>query len=336
MTPGMADAHATARERDAYRTRTHAIDPTTGEFTRLDQESDTMTDPIDHRAEAERIRDDERRVVKPSGTRMDGAIVHALLAIHDTLRSSLDRISDEQAEQTATLHAIRDRMPLRAEPAPLESCDAWQHDDETGECEVCGPSAPAPADDLPGEPVEPGDLRAGDRVAFTYAGTRCSGALVSDGAVLRSDTADPDGCCIPAVVQEDGEWAGGISDVRLIERAPREDEDPDEALARVIFGDAYGSHEGLRLAQLDVALMAREHIEAERGGALHAVADAARRNHAAFEEAQARAIKAEAERDALRERLLRLRADLSPGGLIWTVDAALRRDDERAAKGERR
>lgn len=39
------------------------------------------------------------------------------------------------------------------------------------------------------------------------------------------------------------------------------DVDRDEALARVIFGDAYGSHEGLRLAQLDVARAAREHIE---------------------------------------------------------------------------
>ena len=37
----------------------------------------------------------------------------------------------------------------------------------------------------------------------------------------------------------------------------------DEALARVIFGDAFGSHDGLRLAQLDVARAAREHIEAE-------------------------------------------------------------------------
>ena len=45
---------------------------------------------------------------------------------------------------------------------------------------------------------------------------------------------------------------------------------------------------------------------------------------------------ANAERDALRERLLRLREDLSPGGLVWAVDAALTRDDERAAKGEGR
>lgn len=43
--------------------------------------------------------------------------------------------------------------------------------------------------------------------------------------------------------------------------SPRcKDVDPDEALARVIFGDAYGSHEGLRLAQLDVARAAREHL----------------------------------------------------------------------------
>ena len=42
---------------------------------------------------------------------------------------------------------------------------------------------------------------------------------------------------------------------------------------------------------------------------------------------------AEAEAKHLRERLDALRADLSPGGLVWAVDAALARDDERAAKG---
>ena len=92
-------------------------------------------------------------------------------------------------------------------------------------------SEPGPADDLPGEPVEPGDLRAGDRVEYDYEGLRYSSTLSAYGnATLRSDSLDPDGF-IPNVVVG-GEWCHGISDVRLIERAPREDEDPDGALAR--------------------------------------------------------------------------------------------------------
>lgn len=124
---------------------------------------------------------------------------------------------------------------------------------------------PAPADDLPGEPVEPGDLRAGDVVAFTYDGERIQGPLARYLSWLSVEMTDHSPI---SVLSLSGRWAGGISDVRLIERAPREDEGPDEALARVIFGDAYGSHEGLRLAQLDVALMAREHIEAEQEDAV--------------------------------------------------------------------
>ena len=121
---------------------------------------------------------------------------------------------------------------------------------------------PAPADDLPGEPVEPGDLRAGDKVAFTWWGVEhstCTLVSVAGGSILRADANDAGDRGIPYVVIRGG-WAGGISDVRLIERAPREGEGPDEALARVIFGDAFGSHEGLRLAQLDVARAAREHL----------------------------------------------------------------------------
>ena len=91
-------------------------------------------------------------------------------------------------------------------------------------------SEPGPADDLPGEPVEPGDLRAGDRVAFMWGDERITGTLVSVHGVLRSNAPASSGYT-PNVVW-DGEWHGGISDVRLIERAPREDEDRDEALAR--------------------------------------------------------------------------------------------------------
>ena len=83
----------------------------------------------------------------------------------------------------------------------------------------------APADDLPGEPVEPGDLRAGDRVEFTYKGERITCNLVSGRLVvttLRSNVPDSGGYT-PNVVFR-GRWDSGISDVRLIERAPREDE----------------------------------------------------------------------------------------------------------------
>ncbi len=166
--------------------------------------------------------------------------------------------------------------------------------------------------------------------------------------VLRSNAPASSGYT-PNVVW-DGEWHGGISDVRLLERAPREDEDPDEALARVIFGDAYGSHEGLRLAQLDVARAAREHIEAEEAenhpvgcgqmirdvrdgdGFVTTIDGVMIAKTDSWNDLTERAKKAEAEAKHLRERLDALRADLSPGGLIWTVDAALRRDDERAAK----
>lgn len=117
---------------------------------------------------------------------------------------------------------------------------------------------PAPADDLPGEPVEPGDLRAGDRVAYTYRWKRYEGALVVT-TMRRQPITTLEHAGL--LVTFEGRWAGGISDVRLIERAPA-DVNPDEALARVIFGDGFSSHEGLRLAQLDVARAAREHIEA--------------------------------------------------------------------------
>lgn len=93
----------------------------------------------------------------------------------------------------------------------------------------CKHTDPTPADDLPGEPVEPGDLRAGDRVEYDFEGLRSAGTLVTvhGGSFLRSDAPDSDGFC-PDVVSQGCRWAGGITDVRLIERAPREDEAPDE------------------------------------------------------------------------------------------------------------
>ena len=238
------------------------------------------------------------------------ATAYALLAIDDTLRSSLDRISDEQAETPMGGH---------------------------GEC-----CEPAPAGDLPGKPVEPGDLRAGDRVAFAWVGTgeriTCALRQSVGGSVLSSDT--PLSSDYRPNVVAGGEWCYEIFDVRLIERAPREDEDPNEALARVIFGDAFGSHEGLRLAQLDVARAAREFIEAEADDADFSAADLY----------YARATKAEAERDEWREVAARyadwrdkwqarhaaLRADVEACRNASQIEGILARDDERAAKGEGR
>ena len=175
---------------------------------------------------------------------------------HDELKALLSKISEESV---TTSNALADMLDLLRERLP----EPEGVKDE-----------PAPADDLPGEPVEPGDLRAGDRVGFTWNGGRIIGALVSDQGVdaLRSDAPDSGGYS-PNVVHKGREWCAGISNVRLIERAPREDEEPDEALARVIFGDAYGSHEGLRLAQLDMARAAREHIEAEQESRERTVVD---------------------------------------------------------------
>lgn len=84
---------------------------------------------------------------------------------------------------------------------------------------------PAPADDLPGEPVEPGDLRAGDRVEFTWDDTERIEGVVEPCRGRAEGALDVGG---EHLVATSGKWAGCISDVRLIERAPREDEDEDE------------------------------------------------------------------------------------------------------------
>ena len=290
MTPDMADAHATARARDAlgkhpghsllakprakaghpmtwfvfdeaqhFCTRTHAIHPETGEFTPLTQE--------------------------PDMTKHDR---------HDELKALLSKISEESVTTSNVLADLLDLLRERLPESPNHTsggpytCMGCGTELYAGDPLDCGKHGePAPADDLPGEPVEPGDLRAGDRVEFTWDGGRHTCTLVSvhDGIVLRSDTPDSDGFTTNVVWGR--KWASGISDVRLIERAPREGEGRDEALARVIFGDAYGSHEGLRLAQLDVALMAREHVEAEWEPYIL-------REQTAREKAQDRAEKAEA------------------------------------------
>ena len=121
------------------------------------------------------------------------------------------------------------------------------------------------ADDLSGETVEPGDLRAGDRVGFTRDGERTACTLVSEhsagGYLLRSDAPCSRGYR-PVVVSGD-KWCHGISDVRLIERAAREDEGPDEALARVLREADEWFTESTQEDYLRMARAAREHIYAE-------------------------------------------------------------------------
>lgn len=227
----------------------------------------------------------------------------------------------------------------------------------------CKHTEPAPADDLPGEPVEPGDLRAGDRVAFKWDGGRHTCTLVSvhDGIVLRSDIPDSDGFATNVVWGR--KWASGISDVRLIERAPREDDDRDEALAMDLYHASLkippvseigptAWDDATRQKWLDVARMAREHIEAEREGRERTVVDEwddmlARAENAekALDNATQRVLDLTAERDALRERLDALRADVERGAVQGPPGAGearlrcrriLARADERAAKGEQR
>lgn len=249
---------------------------------------------------------------------------------HDELVALLSKISEESVTTSNvladTLDLLRDRLP---EPTGSGTCMTCGTELYAGDPLDCRKHEPAPDDDLPGEPVEPGDLRAGDVVAFTYDGERIEGPLVRRFGLLSVEMTDHSPIDVRSIL---GRWATGISDVRLLERAPREGEDRDEALARVIFGDAYGSHEGLRLAQLDVALMAREHIEAEQEDVVATLREE-------VEIQTARAERAEAERDALRERLDALRDDIVNGRLLSAAEAAfggwlIARDDERAAKGE--
>lgn len=219
---------------------------------------------------------------------------------------------------------------------------------------------PGPADDLPGEPVEPGDLRAGDRVAFTWGDECITSTLVSsyDGDALYSGTPRPSGYT-PNVVW-DGEWAGGISDVRLIERAPREDEarervglpvdtgprivcgvcgarpdsllghvdcapdvDPDEALAMVL-GHAY-HHSNIGDCWLSMARAAREHIEAEADDADFSAADLY----------YARATKAERALGNATQRVLALAAERDKWNtLAHEADRNAKRQHDRAEKAE--
>lgn len=181
------------------------------------------------------------------------------------------------AQERPLIDAMLDLLTLAAGTVhnrPAQGRDCSERTDGHGHIRgMC--MASAPADGLPGEPVEPGDLRAGDRVAFTWEATGerivCTLVSVREGAILRSDTPDKDDYYPNVVVQ--GKWCSAISDVRLIERAPREDDDPDEALAKVLWGafwigtdiDAKWELNDERPDWLRVARAAREHIEGGSG-----------------------------------------------------------------------
>lgn len=247
-----------------------------------------------------------------------------LVALLTPIKTSLVTAIDTVEELLGVAHEIRDRLP---EPEGVK--------DE-----------PAPADDLPGEPVEPGDLRAGDRVAFTCMGERITCALVSSrgGAILCSDTPGSGGFT-PSVVYR-GKWDFGISDVRL-ERAPREGEGPDEERARhsddancewAQYRKDYGVdptvathkafHAGFKAA--------REHIEAERESRERTVVDE-------WDDMLARAEKAEAERDEWKARHEALREDVETrwafvddNFLKDILHSILKGDDERAKGADQR
>lgn len=180
---------------------------------------------------------------------------------------------------------------------------------------------PAPADDLPGEPVEPGDLRAGDVVAFTYDGERIEGPLVRRFGLLSVEMTDHSPIDVRSIL---GRWAGGISDVRLIERAPQEGEDPDEALAMDLY------HASLGLPPASEIGPSAYGDSSVRERFLEMARDTRKM------EVIGKAIEqAEAERDALRERHGALREDVerfSAGDPLITPLDILVRDDERAAK----
>lgn len=238
----MADAHATARERDAQATPSEvtakvrafwaeiaaAVKPLTAHYTydpARDQVIDNLTGEI---------------------TRLSKEDTLTAKARHDELKALLNKISEESVSTSNVLadvlDLLRERLPkayaVKFEPFKTGNLkpyqDAMRQAAESIAASVAAESADSsPTDDLPGEPVEPGDLRAGDRVAFTWWGVEhstCTLVSVAGGSILRADANDAGDRGIPYVVIR-GEWAGGISDVRLLERAPREDEGPDEALA---------------------------------------------------------------------------------------------------------
>lgn len=194
------------------------------------------------------------------------------------------------------------------------------------ECSVC---ETAPADDLPGEPVEPGDLRAGDKVAFTWWGVEHSTCtLVSVPDALRSD-APVAGGFAPNVVWRD-RWDGGISDVRLLERAPREDDDS-------AFDNAMRT-----IATLEARAKKAETERDEWREVAARYADGRDKWQAKWRESDEARERAEAERDEWKARHEALREDVETrwafvddNFLKDILHSILKGDDERA-KGEPR
>lgn len=194
---------------------------------------------------------------------------------HDELKALLSKISEESVTTSNVLADMLDLLRERLPESPNHTsggpytCMGCGTELYAGDPLDCGKHGePAPADNLPGEPVEPGDLRAGDRVEFAWEKTgediACTLVNFHDGSALYSDVPDSGGYR-PNVVWN-GVWCHGISDVRLIERAPREDDDPDEALARVMCSAFWGGQVMPSADNADwknVARAAREHIEAE-------------------------------------------------------------------------
>lgn len=228
---------------------------------------------------------------------------------HDELVALLSKISEESVTTSNVLDdmldLLRERLP---EPEGVK--------DETTRCSSVRPghadfvctmpsghagkhgyagvfwSQPAPADDLPGEPVEPGDLRAG-------------------------------------------------------ERAPREDEDPDEALAMDLYHASLKIPSASKIGPtrwsnytrdlwLDVARAARKHVEAERESRERTIVDE-------WDDMLARAEKAEAERDEWKARHEALREDVETrwafvddNFLKDILHSILKGDDERAKGADQR
>ena len=271
---------------------------------------------------------------------------------HDELVALLSKISEESVTTSNVLDdmldLLREHLPEPRKPMP----DLTPEQERRIARAPKNPwTPPASADDLPGEPVEPGDLQAGDKVAFTWWGVEhstCTLVSVAGGSILRADANDAGDRGIPYVVIRGG-WAGGISDVRLIERGPREGEDPDEALARVIARHLdiswNGTNEAGRSDLCTAARAAREHIEAEQEEVVATLREEVAIQTARAEQAEVWMSKwqqscndARDERDALRERLDALRDDIVNGRLLSAAEAAfggwlIARDDERAAKG---
>lgn len=336
-------------ERFQPRTRTHAINPDTGHFTPIQEDPMTAKDRHDELvALLTEIRD---RLPEPTQPRAQVGIptsnpVKVTVSqpdfshVNESIRRAFARVGKPTPEHVdvteeppvGTFVVDRDDRVwerceggwIRCRPSDSgvwrgPSQWAWDHVYASAPLRLATPAdlarvgivQPAPTDDLPGEPVEPGDLRAGDRVAFTFEQERITCTLVSDpdGMTLFSDVPGSGGYAPNVVVC--GGWCDGISDVRLIERAPREDEDPNEALAKT-YERAERAERACRTLGKVVEDQCRDALNAT--GLHHLIGEDGDGDWMAvwenLAELRPRAEKAESDRDALRERIEALRADV--------------------------